>query len=797
VEDKMPNNEESCFQKKSDKAGFTLIEVAVVLVIVGIIISIMSTILPALIQSSKISKCRAIMEKFDYSMEGYIAANGRCPCPDTDGDGLENRNPGSNPPTDDTCDAYVGDLPYLSIGLSSGEDNWHNPITYGVYEDFIKTTPSGLCDSLSSFIQNPDTNWLRTTANGNSTNQAYVLVSGGPKDLDGVNGFFDGLNGSSPNVEFEIPDKIVDANYDDLLRATSFAYLQGKKCGGGGTGGGGNCDGVESVYCGNCDDTIDNDSDGLPDCADTDCATHPECANPVCNIATASPLPSGTINSDYSVTLTASNGCIAPLEWKLLNNGGFNDFYLHPYTGFLSGKLSQCTGSYTITVGLADSDTDNDPDPQKQFTIEVTANLSVAKTSGGGSTTITWDNPDQQETFKANGGHIGEIEWSLNTGGATGFAFVSTGEDTCTIKKDGTTTAGTYTFTLTGIDVDCPGNTANLIFTVTVTEDGSGRPYTEGMEAEWRMDECSWDGTFGEIQDFSGNSLDGTAKNGANTVDSGQICRAGYFDGMDDYLDMGDILDNVFGTSSSSFSVAAWIRPFSLSSSQTNHKTQNCFVAKASDLYNDNFEMGVNTNGTIHVYIDTSGKDKYADFGVAGSINLGSWNFVVLMYDNGSVSVTINGSRYEDTKTWIGGGNIDSATGSIFSIGSSQHNDNYFFGMIDEVMVFSKALTDEEITSLSSLTHTCSETCSTGTAAIYYMDESVWDLGPLDEVNNPYLLATMVQLRTGVGRLIPLTAISKIPCNCQQQLAPRYYRSSDLNLFRRSKNGEVLDEVAG
>ena len=174
---------------------------------------------------------------------------------------------------------------------------------------------------------------------------------------------------------------------------------------------------------------------------------------------------------------------------------------------------------------------------------------------------------------------------------------------------------------------------------------------------------------------------------------------------------MGDILDNVFGTSSSSFSVAAWIRPFSLSSSQTNHKTQNCFVAKASDLYNDNFEMGVNTNGTIHVYIDTSGKDKYADFGVAGSINLGSWNFVVLMYDNGSVSVTINGSRYEDTKTWKGGGNIDSATGSIFSIGSSQHNDNYFFGMIDEVMIFSNALTDDDITSLSTLTHTCLGTC--------------------------------------------------------------------------------------
>ena len=167
------------------QAGFTLIEIAIVLVIVGIIISVAATVLPSLIQSAKVKKARAILDKTDYTLQGYIIANGRFPCPDTNGDGRENRISGANPPADDTCTAYTGDLPYLTIGLSSGSDNWQNPIKYGVYEDLVKTTLSGLCAQipctacLSDIINNPNPALLRTTVGGNATNQAYVIASGG------------------------------------------------------------------------------------------------------------------------------------------------------------------------------------------------------------------------------------------------------------------------------------------------------------------------------------------------------------------------------------------------------------------------------------------------------------------------------------------------------------------------------------------------------------------------------------------------------------------------------------------
>ena len=106
---------------------------AIVVVIAGIVISIVATVLPSLIRSAKTKKAEAILEKVDYAIQGYIAANGRCPCPDTDtpADGQENRVPGTNPPSDDTCSAYVGTIPYVTLGIGAGVDAWQNPIRVG------------------------------------------------------------------------------------------------------------------------------------------------------------------------------------------------------------------------------------------------------------------------------------------------------------------------------------------------------------------------------------------------------------------------------------------------------------------------------------------------------------------------------------------------------------------------------------------------------------------------------------------------------------------------------------------
>lgn len=708
--------------KKINRSGFTLIELAVVIVIVGIIISIMATVLPSLIKSAKIKKARAILEKMDYSLEGYISANGQCPCPDTDGDGLENRNPGANPPTDDTCDAYVGDLPYLTLGLSSGEDNWHNPIKYAVYEDLIRTTSGtgsnyfcySLRDILNYYRTNPaDTAKLYATDSNGDANQAYLIASGGAKDLDGTGGFFDGLNSGS-DVQFESPNKIVDANYDDLIRAVSFSYLSGRDCAGAGAGGGGGA--TENSYPNGCTNGIDDDGDLMVDCDDPDCFGHPAClaGGENVKIATES-VPSDNVNSDYSVTFTASGG-ITPYEWELLSNGGFDDFYLHPYTGHLSGTLSQCPGNYSIQVKVIDSTQPTPTSDTKSFNIQVMADLSVVRTSGDGSTNITWDSPTQQETFEVNGGHIGEINWDLKIDGSApetfGFTVSATEDDKCVIKKIGaTTTAKTYVFVLTAKDSEClSSNTADITLSVTVTELGLPAPYTAGLVAKWLLDECSWNGTTGEVKDSGDDMLDGTAQNGANTIGSGKVCRAGKFDGSNDYV---SVPDDTKLQLNAPLTLALWVKVNSNASDWVR-------LAGKGNSTNRNYGLWLATNGTILFQIYSSGGNGNAQTTV--TVNDGKWHHVVGVYNGSTMKVYID--KIEKASTDYS--QLPYTSSDPFTIAYAGFQ-TYMNGYIDEVALFSEALSEDDITNMyNDTSRYCSGTCYTGSVAEYRMENFPW-----------------------------------------------------------------------
>lgn len=710
--------------KGKDNSGFTLIEMAVVIVIVGIIISIVATVLPSLIQSAKVKKAQAIMEKTDYALQGYSIANNRLPYADSDNDGDEDNG------------VYVGNLPYRTLGLSSGTDAWGNSIKYGVYQELTATDSSNFCTVLIGITVYNLSTRIHTTNQGTGqiTNQAYILASGGTKDLNenGTDGFFDGTN-EGTDLQFDDPSRILfhgdptSSRYDDLMRALSLAELTQKNCTGGtpiGPGGG-----VEI-----CDDPgeEDEDNDGYSNCSDQDCYSHPDCYGgpPPDEIQiNESPLDSGKVGGTYNDTVMATGGT-PPYTWTLVSSQ-LPGLGLGSLSGNLTGTIDVCAGSYNVTVKVTDTASHED---QHTFSITIENDDHIITPEPTGGTDFSCSSTTCEYDFTVSGLKKGDyFEWSIIWQGTDpgGFQVVRTGEKTAKVQKvsDVNEGAGTYSFQLKAWDKDCPDNavTSSCCYHLEITSSGLGGPLTANMEAQWLLDECSWNGTAGEVKDSGVNFLDGTAKNGADTLGSGKVCSAGFFDGSDDYLDMGDILNGTLGTTNNSFTISAWIYPLSLSTDQTNHHTQNCFIAKASVPVNDNLEIGVNTNGLVHVYLDTQGKDGYADFGPSGAITLNAWNFVSVTYDNGTVTVTINDSRYENTSTWSGGGNMDDATGSPFTIGSSRHELNYFNGKIDEVMVFSKALDEDEVQSLyAPFTHACSGACYQGSMAEYRMENFPW-----------------------------------------------------------------------
>jgi hypothetical protein len=210
------------------------------------------------------------------------------------------------------------------------------------------------------------------------------------------------------------------------------------------------------------------------------------------------------------------------------------------------------------------------------------------------------------------------------------------------------------------------------------------------------------------VSDSTGNTPGGVI-NGDPQYLNGIVQYGMDFDGNDfvSYAngleDLGDPLNDF----SNEFTVCAWIDPNDLSGGATNHQTENVIVAKASDAYNDNFEMGVNNEGSIHVYIDTESRDTFADFSPAGTITTtGGWYFVTLRYQQGVAEVRIvqinnpsnpNNDIWWSMPNWNGADDIDGANGSPFTIGASEHIDQFFKGMIDEVAVYNKYLSDQEV----------------------------------------------------------------------------------------------------
>lgn len=208
--------------KKQDESGFTLIEMSVVMVIVGIVVSVMMTVMPSVIKTGKLKEARANLDRYENALKGYAMIRLRLPFADSNGDGIEDAG------------VATGTLPFMTLGLSNGNDVWGNPIKYAVYGTLAGTPADkaalqavigGLPAAFNPGIVYTTTAVPCAGANAaNSANQAYVIASGGPKDLDGVNGLFDLCTGTA-GTGFNAENTIQSATYDDIVRALAISQF--------------------------------------------------------------------------------------------------------------------------------------------------------------------------------------------------------------------------------------------------------------------------------------------------------------------------------------------------------------------------------------------------------------------------------------------------------------------------------------------------------------------------------------------------------------------------------------------
>lgn len=124
--------------------AFTLIELAVVLFIISLLLVGLLGPVGSQIESRERQETIDTMENIIESLYGFAAANGYLPCPDTDGDGLEN-----SPVTAGTaiCPTNSGEgwLPWQTLGLNVQGDVWGNRFKYRVSTPGYTVIDTGTC----------------------------------------------------------------------------------------------------------------------------------------------------------------------------------------------------------------------------------------------------------------------------------------------------------------------------------------------------------------------------------------------------------------------------------------------------------------------------------------------------------------------------------------------------------------------------------------------------------------------------------------------------------------------------
>jgi hypothetical protein len=223
-----------------------------------------------------------------------------------------------------------------------------------------------------------------------------------------------------------------------------------------------------------------------------------------------------------------------------------------------------------------------------------------------------------------------------------------------------------------------------------------------GLVGYWTFD--GKDMVGGVARDRSGNGNNGNLINIATSTfyTPGEIGQALNFDGTNDYISMGDILDLNGGVP---FSISTW----AMFNDFTNSPS---IIGKFDDngSYAYTLEMGqlFETDGSgLGLMLLDSSSAGYIGRSTSRKIVKGMWYHIVGTYDGGSTSSSVklyyNGVQVDDTNTQGGtfttirNVNTPLTIGSLLSSGSP----NYLIkGKIDDVRIYNRVLSQSEVIQL-------------------------------------------------------------------------------------------------
>ncbi|MCX6257462.1 MAG: FG-GAP-like repeat-containing protein [Bacteroidia bacterium] len=231
---------------------------------------------------------------------------------------------------------------------------------------------------------------------------------------------------------------------------------------------------------------------------------------------------------------------------------------------------------------------------------------------------------------------------------------------------------GSYTITL----IASCGNFISDAVQITVTDplNGLGFVNQQGLIAYYPNN--------GNANDASGNGFNGTVNGCSLTTDKDGIQNHAYYYNYGNYINYGTMPGISFGEE---LTVCAWVNP-------SNFYEYGGIVTKGSGGYED-FTLVTQDDQRFH--FRSNWPNNWYDMPSAPH-STGQWYFLTGVFDHGTASIYVNGVL-ENSGTW-GMSSLSNPSDSWLSTGVNQPGSwEYFTGTIDEVRLYNRVLTNEEI----------------------------------------------------------------------------------------------------
>ncbi|HEX5057180.1 MAG TPA: prepilin-type N-terminal cleavage/methylation domain-containing protein [Gammaproteobacteria bacterium] len=225
------------------QTGFTLVELSMVLVVIGLILGTAITALTSFLARAQFSETRAQLALVQEALIGYAISKGRLPCPDVNdypptaptmgsaSDGVGDMT-GTSP--GDTCVREYGYLPYAELGLPP-RDIWGTYYQYRVDDVYADIPPAGqtVTFSLTETEGEIDVKDSAASANPIADNIVALVFSAGPNahvSVPAVSADEDeNLNNDRIYVDKDyVPAGASTPEFDDILNWISSYTLKAK-----------------------------------------------------------------------------------------------------------------------------------------------------------------------------------------------------------------------------------------------------------------------------------------------------------------------------------------------------------------------------------------------------------------------------------------------------------------------------------------------------------------------------------------------------------------------------------------